>query len=59
MKVSPAELLEQRSYQALCRIQAVLADDSLDDPTCFRKIEELVYIFEEIGSGGGSRHDFG
>ena len=26
---------------------------------CFQKIEEIIRAFEEIGSGGGIRHDFG
>ena len=47
------------SYRALQKIKAVLDDDGLDDETCFRKIEEIICIFEELGSDGGSRHDFG
>lgn len=52
-------LVESRCYQALCRIKSILADDSLDDKACFMKIEEIVCVFEDIGSNGGSRHDFG
>ena len=37
----------------------ILDDDSLDDATCFQKIEEIVCVFEEMGFNGGSRHDFG
>ena len=54
-----AALVEGESYRALCRIKAVLEDDRLEDPECFQKIEEIVQIFEALGSGGGGRHDFG
>lgn len=53
------ELLESRCYQALKEIKAVLQDDGLDDAACFAKIEAIVCIFEEMGSNGGFRHDFG
>jgi hypothetical protein len=59
LALSPQELVEGESYRALCRIKAVLEDDGLADPECFQKIEEIVRIFEELGSGGGTRHDFG
>ena len=52
------KLLEMRCYQTLLRMKQIIEDDSLDDPTCFLKIEEIVCAFEEIGSDGGSRHDF-
>ena len=35
--------------------QAVLNNFKLDDFEC---IEEIVLILEDIGTGGGSRHDF-
>lgn len=53
------ELVEGRCYQALQKIQAVLKDDRLDDTECFQKIEEIVCVFEDLGSGCGTRHDFG
>lgn len=53
------KIVEGTCYQALKRIKAVLEDDRLDDGECFQKIEEIVSIFEEIGSSGGIRHDFG
>lgn len=49
---------EMRCYEALRKIKAVLEDESLTDAACFQKIEEMINIFEEIGSDGGSRHDF-
>lgn len=51
-------MLEMRCYEALRKIKAVLEDESLTDAACFQKIEEIINIFEEIESDGGSRHDF-
>lgn len=59
LKVSANELVEMQCYQALKKIKAVLDDHTLDDVSCFEQIEQIVCIFEELGSSGGSRHDFG
>ena len=53
------ELFSLRCYQALRKIQDILKDDSLSDKECFAKIEEIVCVFEELGSDCGERHDFG
>lgn len=53
------KIVEMKCYQALEEIKKVLDDETLDDPECFHKIEKIVCIFEEMGSDGGSRHDFG
>ena len=53
------KIVETKCYQALEEIKKVLDDETLDDPECFHKIEKIVCIFEEMGSDGGSRHDFG
>lgn len=50
--------VEGECYQALKKIKAIIEDDSLKDAECFIKIDEIVSTFEELGSGGGSRHDF-
>ena len=50
-----AELVEKRCYKALKAIKAIVEDGSLSDFEC---VEEIVCIFEEIGSSGGIRHDF-
>lgn len=55
----PEKTAEMVCYQALCQIKVILEDDSLSDSECFRQIEEIVNVFEDIGSSGGSRHDFG
>ena len=56
---SIAEVINGKCYQALQRIKEIVQDDSLADDACFMKIEEIVCALEEIGSNGGSRHDFG
>ncbi len=59
LHIDANQVVELQCYLALCRIKDVLADDTLDDKECFSKIEEIVCIFESIGSNGGYRHDFG
>ena len=54
-----AGVVEGECFQVIQKIKAILEDDSLDDPECFYKIEEIVCALEEIGSNGGNRHDFG
>lgn len=53
------KIVELECYKALSKIKAILEDDALADSECFQQIEEIVCAFEELGSGGGSRHDFG
>jgi len=52
-------IIQSESYQALQKIKAVIHDDSLTDNECFMKIEEIICIFEALGSNDGTRHDFG
>ncbi len=59
LDISVSELVEAESYKALQKIKSVIEDDSFDDEECFIKIEEIIRSFEEIGSNGGYRHDFG
>ena len=59
MKLPPEEIVEIKSYAALCKIKSIIEDDTLDDPECFKKIEEIVSTLEFLGSDGGVRHDFG
>ena len=53
------EVVEAICYRTLNKIKEILADKTLDDRDCFFKIEEIICAFEEIGSSGGFRHDFG
>ena len=59
LDIDPAQIVEQTCYRTLEQIKAVIHDDSLDDKECFMRIDDIVRAFEEIGSGGGYRHDFG
>lgn len=51
--------IDRRCYWALKKIKAVVQDDSLSDPECFYKIEEILTLFDELGIETGTRHDFG
>ena len=57
--LDPAGIVHDAAYQALNQIKLILEDDRLDDPECFWKIEQIVRVFEELGSNAGTRHDFG
>ena len=52
------KIIELKCYQALQKIKSIIEDDELDDPECFFKIEEIICVFQSIGSNGGFRHDF-
>ncbi|MBO5338772.1 MAG: hypothetical protein J6A96_03635 [Clostridia bacterium] len=52
------EILESKCYTALNQIKEIIEDSTLTDSECFYKIEEIVCVFEELGSNGGARHDF-
>ena len=52
-------LMKETGFQALREIWETVKDDSLDDPTCFRRIERIVEVYEDLGAGAGTRHDFG
>lgn len=43
--------------QVLSEIRAILDDDSLDDPACFRRIDAIVETLHRHGLSTG-RHDF-
>ena len=58
IRVSAANLVEMKAYQALEKIKMIIEDESLDDAECFMKIEEIVCLLEDLGSNGGVRHDF-
>ncbi len=50
---------ENECYRTLEIIQRTLKDDTLNDEECFMRIEQIVSLYEEIGSECGVRHDFG
>ena len=55
----PCDFFGTVCYRTLKKIKAVIEDDTLDDPTCFSKIEEIMEIFEELCGKIPHRHDFG
>ena len=52
-------LSSDAASRALRNIQKILADDTLDDPECFHRIEAIVSLLEDMGLSCGVRHDFG
>lgn len=52
-------MTESTCCKALREIREILNDDALDDRECFARIERVVSLFEDLGPGAGSRHDFG
>lgn len=58
-KINADKIIKKRCYKALREIKKVLEDYTLEDEDCFKRIEEIVCIYEDIGSSGGTRHDFG
>ena len=52
------ELMDSIYYHALYRIREIIRDESLSDPECFRKIEQVICTLEDLGSSGDGRHDF-
>lgn len=53
------DLFELACFQLLSRIKDIIGDPALSDRECFEKMEEIVCAFEDAGTGGGGRHDFG
>ena len=59
LNTDAASIVELECYKALRKIKAILDDDALEDIECFHKIEEIICVLEDLGSSGGSRHDWG
>lgn len=51
-------LIELKCYQAIEQIYQIVSDDTMEDPECFQRIEAIVCALEELGIGGGGRHDY-
>lgn len=58
LRIDSERLVEMKCYQTLLQIYDIVADDSLDDPECFFRIEQIVCALDDLGIGGGGRHDF-
>ena len=59
LQLSAKDIIEMQCYKTLLKIQEIVRDDTLEGRECFERIEEIICVFETIGSNGGSRHDFG
>ena len=59
LKIDGERLVEMKCFQTICRIREILSDESLEDPECFWRIEEIFSALDALGIGGGGRHDFG
>ncbi len=47
LKIDAKEIVELGCYKALREIKSVLENDSLEDEDCFKRIEQIVCIFEK------------
>jgi len=52
---SPCEIVKNACYVTLEKIRETLDNNELDDFEC---IERIVKLLENVGIGGGTRHDF-
>lgn len=59
LEFSAKEIIQLQCYQALHKIKAIIQDETLADAECFARIEQIICTLEELGSNGGTRHDFG
>lgn len=59
LSLNAAQIVHDQVYEALRKIKMILEQDHLSDQECFCRIEEIVRVYEELGSDGGNRHDFG
>lgn len=56
LRLKVSEIVKYSCYDALSSIQDILRDDSLTDEDCYQKIEEIICVFESLGSNCGNRH---
>ena len=52
-------LVSDAAGRILWKIRDILADETLSDETCFRKIEAIVSFWKKQGFLPAGRHDFG
>jgi len=55
LQVDAGKSVEMQCYLALQRRKAIIENDDLSDFMC---VEEIVRVFEVLGSDGENRHDF-
>ena len=44
-----ASMSERSAISLLCQIKEILDDDTLDDPTCFQRMDAIVTAFQDAG----------
>ena len=52
-------LVSDAAGRTLLQIWKILKDETLNDETCFQKIEAILSLYEDLGLSSGGRHDFG
>ena len=55
-EINCAEIVNLKAVGMIQKIKNIIDDGSLSDFDC---VEKITRVFEESGSGGGTRHDFG
>ena len=55
LQINANEIVALQCYLGLQKIKTIIENDSLSDFEC---VEEIVCLFEKLGSDGGNRHDF-
>lgn len=58
LHIDSVKLLELKCYQTIMKIHEIVSDERLDDPECFQRVEKIVCALDDLGIGGGGRHDF-
>ena len=58
LQIDPSRIVAMECYRVLRNIKEIVEDESLSDPECYLRIEEIVLQLEELGSDGKNRHDF-
>lgn len=59
MDINSNDVVDTTSSIALTKIRDIVIDETLNDPECFHRIEEIINILDEAGIDYGTRHDFG
>ena len=59
LRLDFTKLVQNSCCLAVMHIKEIIDDPTLDDPQCYRKIEEIIRVYEQLGSDGGFRHDKG
>lgn len=58
LRIDSQKLVEMKCYQLIQKIHEIVSDDTLDDPECFWRIEQIICALEEFGIDGGRKTRF-